>query len=101
MMNVNIDRRVMMIPLTKIKQGDEFKVGGYRYVVACASPFKFDKSSRVSGIEFTIFSYKGNKLTIMIDSIFKRNSILMFMPGGDALILECSKRELNNYLTLF
>lgn len=33
----------------------------------------------------------------MIDGIFKRNSILMFMPGGDALILECSKRELNSY----
>lgn len=96
-MNVNIDRRVMMVPLAKIKQGDEFKVGGYRYVIACASPFKFDESSRVSGIEFTIFSYKGNKLTRMIDGIFKRNSILMFMPGGDALILECSKRELNNY----
>lgn len=46
---------------------------------------------------YEIYNYKGNKLTIMIDSIFKRNSILMFMPGGDALILECSKRELNSY----
>lgn len=96
-MNVSIDRRVKMIPLAKIKPGDEFKIGGYRYVVACASPFRFDESSRVSGIEFTIFSYKGNKLTRMIDGIFKRNSILMFMPGGEALILECSKRELNSY----
>ena len=54
-MNVSIDRRVKMIPLAKIKPGDEFKIGGYRYVVACASPFRFDESSRVSGIEFTIF----------------------------------------------
>lgn len=77
-MNVSIDRRVKI----KIKPGDEFKIGGYRYVVACASPFRFDESSRVSGIVFTIFSYKGNKLTRMIDGIFKRNSILMFMPGG-------------------
>lgn len=46
-MNVSIDRRVKMIPLAKIKPGDEFKIGGYRYVVACASPFRFDESSRV------------------------------------------------------
>ena len=42
-------------------------------------------------------SYKHGQLVRKVDSVFSIDSILVFLPKGDSVVVECSYRELEEY----
>lgn len=94
MMKVNIDRRVKMIPIMEINAGDEVSVGGFDYVVDAIHPRRKEAHSDAYGIKLVMSSYKHRQLVKRIDGIFSIDSILVFLPKGDSIIVECTYREL-------
>ena len=46
------------------------------------------------GIRLVISSYKHGQLVRKVDSVFSIDSILVFLPKGDSVVVECSYREL-------
>ena len=97
-MKISIDRRVKMVPIMEINAGDEVNVGGFDYVVEKIIPCRKGSYSDAYGIAYGIrlvmSSYKHGQLVRKVDSVFSIDSILVFLPKGDSVVVECSYREL-------
>lgn len=93
-MKISIDRRVKMVPIMEINAGDEVNVGGFDYVVESITPCRKGSYSDTYGIRLVLSSYKHGQLVRKVDSVFSIDSILVFLPKGDSVVVECSYREL-------
>lgn len=93
-MKISIDRRVKMVPIMEINAGDEVSVGGFDYIVENIIPYRKGSYSDSYGIRLVISSYKHGQLVRKVDSVFSIDSILVFLPKGDSVVVECSYREL-------
>lgn len=95
-MKISIDRRAKMIPIMEINAGDEVNIGGFDYVVESITPCRKGSysDSDAYGIRLVISSYKHGQLVRKVDSVFSIDSILVFLPKGDSVVVECSYREL-------
>lgn len=79
-MKISIDRRVKMVPID--------------YVVENILPCRKGSYSDAYGIRLVMSSYKHGQLVRKVDSVFSIDSILVFLPKGDSVVVECSYREL-------
>lgn len=95
-MKISIDRRAKMIPIMEISSGDEVNIGGFDYVVENILPCR-KGSYDAYGIRLVMSSYKYGQLVRKVDSVFSIDSILVFLPKGDSVVVECSYRELEEY----
>lgn len=89
-MKISIDRRAKMVPLMEINAGDEVNVGGFDYVVENIIPCRKGSYSDSYGIRLVMSSYKHGQLVRKVSI----DSILVFLPKGDSVVVECSYREL-------
>lgn len=96
-MKISIDRRVKMVPIMEINAGDEVNIGGFDYVVENIIPCRKGSYSDAYGIRLVISSYKHGQLVRKVDSVFSIDSILVFLPKGDSVVVECSYREFEEY----
>ena len=96
-MKISIDRRVKMVTLMEINAGDEISIGGFDYIVENIIPCRKGSYSDSYGIRLVISSYKHGQLVRKVDSVFSIDSILVFLPKGDSVVVECSYRELEEY----
>lgn len=96
-MKISIDRRAKMIPIMEISAGDEVNIGGFDYIVESITPCRKGSYSYAYGIKLVISSYKNGQLVRKVDSVFSIDSILVFLPKGDSVVVECSYRELEEY----
>ena len=92
-MKISIDRRAKMIPIMEINAGDEVNIGGFDYVVESITPCRKGYYDAY-GIRLVMSSYKHGQLVRKVDSVFSIDSILVFLPKGDSVVVECSYREL-------
>lgn len=77
----------------EINAGDEVNIGGFDYVVKNILPCR-KGSYDACGIRLVMSSYKHGQLVRKVDSVFSIDSILVFLPKGDSVVVECSYREL-------
>lgn len=96
-MKISIDRRAKMVPIMEINAGDEVNIGGFDYIVENIIPCRKGSYSDSYGIRLVISSYKHGQLVRKVDSVFSIDSILVFLPKGDSIVVECSYRELEEY----
>lgn len=94
-MKISIDRRVKMVPIMEISSGDEVNIGGFDYVVENILPCR-KGSYDAHGIRLVMSSYKHGQLVRKVDSVFSIDSILVFLPKGDSVVVESLIENLKN-----